>query len=285
MKISWSQAIHQLSEAGQGYVIATLISTRGSTPRNSGSKMVIAKDAIYDTVGGGHLEHKIIQQANQLLLQNNTRQQIKQFDLGIHLDQCCGGSTHVLFESFQQEQVNIMLFGAGHVGQALIPLLASLPCHITWVDNRSSQFPASLEKFNNIDTRVSAQPAMEVVKMPSASFYIVLTHKHQLDFDICSQILLRDDAAYLGLIGSKTKWRRFSRRFLRDGFSQKQIDQINCPIGLADVKGKLHAEIAIAIAAQVIATYTVLNHNHQPQKKTKANKLGVLKQDLDELAL
>jgi len=285
MKISWSQAIHQLSEAGQGYVIATLISTRGSTPRNSGSKMVITKDAIYDTVGGGHLEHKIIQQANQLLLQNNTRQQIKQFDLGIHLDQCCGGSTHVLFESFQQEQVNIMLFGAGHVGQALIPLLASLPCHITWVDNRSSQFPASLEKFNNIDTLVSAQPAMEVVKMPSASFYIVLTHKHQLDFDICSQILLRDDAAYLGLIGSKTKWRRFSRRFLRDGFSQKQIDQINCPIGLADVKGKLPAEIAIAIAAQVIATYTALNNNHQPQKKTKANKLGVLKQDLDELAL
>ncbi|MDQ7048434.1 MAG: xanthine dehydrogenase accessory protein XdhC [Enterobacterales bacterium] len=277
MKISWSQALAKLDQAGEAFVIATLITTRGSTPRNSGSKMVIAKNAIYDTLGGGHLEYKIIKQANKMLLENKTQQDLKQFDLGIHLDQCCGGRTQVLFEAFEDSRVNIMIFGAGHVGQALQPLLASLPCRIRWVDSRN-ELLNGLPVTPNVEKLVSADPISQVEQMPSNSFYIVLTHKHQLDFELCTKILTRNDFSYLGLIGSHTKWRRFKKRLLRDGITQQQIDRVSCPIGLEKVVGKLPAEIAISIAAQVVSRYSelalpVTNKNQQRVKQNLIEEL------------
>jgi len=285
MKINWSQAVAQLDRRGESFVIATLIVTRGSTPRNSGSKMVITKDAIYDTLGGGHLEHKIIQHANQMLVKNQPLQELKQFDLGIHLDQCCGGSTQVLFEAYEETRVNIMLFGAGHVGQALQPLLASLPCKIIWVDERAGLFPKQTLA-PNIEKLVTHDPASQVEKMPANSFYIVLTHKHQLDFDLCGQIFARNDFSYLGLIGSQTKWRRFKRRFLRDGISQDQLDRVSCPIGLKQVEGKLPAEIAIAIAAQVVSQYNQLakeTERNCGQNSSHKKRQGVSAEMIKEL--
>lgn len=255
MKSSWSAAIHDMSEQGQSYVIVTLIGVSGSTPRNSGTKMVITKDGIYDTIGGGHLEHKIIKFANNLLSKGESCQQLTHFDLGIHLDQCCGGGTNVLFECFAETRVNIILFGAGHVGKALLPVLANLPCKIIWVDSRNDQFIDDLSSYNNVTKIVNENPQNEVTNMPQNSYYIIMTHKHQMDFDICSQVMKRNDFSYLGLIGSETKWRRFQRRFLQKGITKIQLERVNCPIGFSEVKGKLPTEIAISIAAEIIAHY------------------------------
>ena len=266
MKTSWSSAINELSQQGNAYVIVTLIGVSGSTPRNSGTKMVITKDGIYDTIGGGHLEHKIIKFANQLLMKGESCQHLEQIDLGIHLDQCCGGSTNVLFECFAETRVNIMLFGAGHVGKALLPVLSTLPCKIYWVDSRDDQFPNELTGYNNVEKVVSEDPQNEVVNMPENSYYIVMTHKHQMDFDICSKILSRNDFKYLGLIGSETKWRRFQRRFTQKGITKNQLEQINCPIGLSEVTGKLPAEIAISIVSEIITFYNSESNDNQSVK-------------------
>ena len=212
-KQNWNQASLNLSQQGKSYVLITIIGVSGSTPRDSGTKMVVSQNEIFDTIGGGHLEYKAIKQAKKLLLENKDGQSIEHFQLGSQLGQCCGGNASVLFECFATNSIHIAVFGAGHVGQTLIPMLASLPCHVTWVDNRESQFPINCEQYGNVTKLITDDPAGEISAMASNTLYVVMTHNHQLDFDISLEVLKREDFHYLGLIASDTKWRRFQQRY------------------------------------------------------------------------
>ena len=258
---NWNSAVYQLSQQGQAYVLVTLVGVSGSTPRNSGTKMVICKDDIYDTIGGGHLEHKAIKYAHKMLDAGKDSQHLEHFQLGSNLGQCCGGNASVLFESFAAVGVNIMLFGAGHVGKALIPILAQLPCQIKWVDSRDDQFPTDVALYHNVHKVVNEDPELEVANMPENSYYIVMTHNHQMDFDISQAILKRGDFTYLGLIASDTKWRRFQQRYKHRDIDQKQVARMNCPIGLAQVGGKLPIEVAVSVAGEIINIYQKQKEN------------------------
>ena len=147
---------------------------------------------------------------------------------------------------------NIAVFGAGHVGSALVQSLSSLDCNIRWVDSRRSVFRKTPA---NVRTIESSEPALEVAAMPPGSCYVVMTHSHALDFDICDRILRRGDAAYCGLIGSVTKRRRFEKRLRSQGTDQATIDRLVCPIGVVGINGKKPAEIAVAAAADVLRAY------------------------------
>jgi xanthine dehydrogenase accessory factor len=285
----WLDAAQQLSHQGQNYVLVTLLGVRGSAPRDSGTKMVVSVDATFDTIGGGHLEHKATQIAQQLMIDGESGQRIEHFPLSAKLGQCCGGNVSVLFETFINTNINIMMFGAGHVGHAIAPMLSGLPVNLHWVDERQALFPPSpfpneLQNFaaRNVQHIVSESPSDEVATMPANSYYIVLTHNHQRDFEICSAILKRADASFLGLIGSDTKWKRFKQRFAHRGFSEQLIDTVTCPVGLSDVPGKLPMEVAVSIVAQVINLY-------QQGKAPTPHKQGIewssLKNMLDETAL
>jgi xanthine dehydrogenase accessory factor len=256
---NWNSAAYQLSKQGQAYVLVTLVGVSGSTPRNSGTKMVISKNELYDTIGGGHLEHKAVKHAQKMLaaalVEGNDSQHLEHFQLGVNLGQCCGGNASVLFECFAAEGVNIMLFGAGHVGKALIPILAQLPCQVTWVDSRDEQFPGNTDAYHNVHKVVSDAPELEVANMPQNSYYIVMTHNHQMDFDITQAILKRADFNYLGLIASNTKWRRFQQRYKHRDIDQAQVARMNCPIGLSQVGGKLPIEVAVSVSAEIIKFY------------------------------
>ena len=122
----------------------TVLGTSGSTPRASGTKMVISEDNIYATIGGGHLEFKAIEHARELLKQGQTCQAVENFQLGASLGQCCGGTVVVLFEVFVNEKMHLDIYGAGHVAQALIPILAQLPIRIRWIDSRADLFPPQI---------------------------------------------------------------------------------------------------------------------------------------------
>ena len=292
MKINWTGAAHQLNKQGKAYVIATIVGVTGSTPRNSGTKMVITHDDIFDTIGGGHLEHKVIKHAHQLLMAGDDCQQLEHFQLGAQLGQCCGGNASVLFESFSASGVNIMLFGAGHVGKALMPILAGLPCSITWVDSRAEQFPDDSGNYHNVTTLVSDNPAEEVSLMPANSYYIVMTHNHQLDFEISHNILKRADFAYLGLIASETKWRRFQQRFQHRDIAKSLVEKMNCPIGLPQVQGKLPMEVAVSVAGEIIQLYQAAlasqalanpGANKQKDAKPQSTKQGIAWQELKSL--
>lgn len=273
----WIDAAKELTSQGKAYVLVTLLGVRGSAPRDSGTKMVVSEQASFDTIGGGHLEHKATKIAQELLSKGESGQYIEHFPLGPKLGQCCGGATSVLFESFASNRINIMLFGAGHVGHAIIPMLAGLPVRVQWVDEREALFPPT--QYNNVEYVVSDCPSDEVASMPANSYYIVLTHNHQRDFDIASAILKRQDFAHLGLIGSDTKWKRFKQRFEHRGMSPQLIERITCPVGLSNVPGKLPMEVAVSIVGEIIGLY-------QAQKQPTPSKQGIdwpaLKQMLDD---
>jgi xanthine dehydrogenase accessory factor len=144
----------------------------------------------------------------------------------------------------------LYLFGAGHVGQALVRCLDGLPFAVHWIDSRSAIFPTVLPV--NVRAIKTAVPAAIAAEAEADSLFLIMTHSHQVDFDILHAIMRRGDAGYVGLIGSATKRARFERRLLARGVSAARVEQLVCPIGLADVGGKSPAEIAVATAAQLL---------------------------------
>jgi xanthine dehydrogenase accessory factor len=104
----------------------------------------------------------------------------------------------------------------------------------------------------NVRAIEAESPALEVAAMPPGSFYLVMTHSHAIDFEICDRILRRSDAAYCGLIGSVTKRRRFRKRFVSQGMPETMINRLTCPIGVDGIGGKKPAEIAVAAAAEIL---------------------------------
>jgi|TARA_B110000014_G_scaffold259057_1_gene246166 xanthine dehydrogenase accessory factor len=283
---NWSRAVYDLSQQGQAYVLITLVGVSGSTPRNSGTKMVISKEDSFDTIGGGHLEHKAIKYAQKMLQTGKSAQHLEHFQLGSNLGQCCGGNATVLFECFAAVGVNIMLFGAGHVGKALVSILAQLPCHVSWVDNREEQFPSFVGEYNNVTKMVSENPVDEIASMPANSYYIVMTHNHQIDYDVSQEILKRGDFDYLGLIASDTKWRRFQQRYKHREIDPAQVARMNCPIGLSEVGGKQPMEVAISVAGEVINKYqsTASANKHETSKdEAKKAKVVVANETKNEL--
>ena len=156
------------------------------------------------------------------------------------------------YEAIVGTNFNIAVFGAGHVGSAVVQSLANLDCNIRWIDSRRNIFrhvPA------NVRTIEAAEPAFEVAAMPPASCYVVMTHSHALDFEICDRILNRRDATYCGLIGSVTKRRRFEQRYRTQGMPADVLGQLVCPIGIDGISGKKPAEIAVATAAEMLRAH------------------------------
>jgi xanthine dehydrogenase accessory factor len=147
---------------------------------------------------------------------------------------------------------NIAVFGAGHVGTAVVQSLSNLDCNIRWIDSRRDIFRQTPRNARPVE---SSDPALEVTAMPAGSCYLVMTHSHALDYAICERILIRQDAAYCGLIGSVPKRRRFEKRYRAQGLPQAVIDELVCPIGVAGIQGKKPAEIAVAAAADVLRAH------------------------------
>ncbi len=156
------------------------------------------------------------------------------------------------FEDIVGTDLNIAVFGAGHVGSAVVHSLSSLDSNIRWVDSRRNIFRGTPA---NVRTIESFDPSLEVAAMPPRSCYLVMTHSHALDFNICDRILRRGDAAYCGLIGSLTKRRRFEKRFAEQGMQEHDIKKLVCPIGVGGISGKKPTEIAVAVAAEVLQAY------------------------------
>ncbi len=147
---------------------------------------------------------------------------------------------------------NVAVFGAGHVGTAVVAALSQLDCNIRWIDSRRNIFRSTPSNVRAIESR---EPALEVAAMPAGSLYLVMTHSHAIDFDICDRILRRRDVEYCGLIGSRSKRRRFEKRYKQQGMPQEVIDRLTCPIGVDGISGKKPAEIAVAAAAEVLQAY------------------------------
>jgi xanthine dehydrogenase accessory factor len=264
-------------------IIIEVRNARGSVPREDGTWMWVSKDASFGTIGGGHLEFQAMAKARELLVQmhqsdkhratSNTTpasEIIEHFALGPSLGQCCGGALDVAYSVWSAEKVKqlqrpeqrffLQLYGAGHVGQAIIRALAPIACTVQWIDERSefeklsddSLFTKGATQNFQLDRICVDSVQAEVTLAPAQACFLVLTHSHALDLEIVDQVLRRNDFKYLGLIGSATKRARFERQLRERSFSAQDLEKLTCPIGISGVAGKEPEVIAASVVAQLL---------------------------------
>jgi xanthine dehydrogenase accessory factor len=247
--MSWLNALSDLEQRGIGAVLITVAATDGSAPREAGTKMVVTPDDCIGTIGGGTLEFRAIEIARQILA-GKRGPDLRKFPLGPSLGQCCGGSVTLLFEPQRPDLFTVALFGAGHVGKAVVQVLSALPCRIRWFDPRPDAFPDHVPP--GVSVEITHTPEHEIASLPDDAWLLVMSHSHALDLGITAKALQEDRFSYVGLIGSDTKRARFVKRFRELGLSEQQIAKLTCPIGIDGVTGKHPGEIAIATAAQLL---------------------------------
>ena len=263
MPSSLLECLHALAQAPA--VLVTVRATRGSVPREVGAWMAVFAAHAVGSVGGGHLEWAATAHARQLL-QTGQGAAEQRFTLGASLGQCCGGEVVLGFErvgasdapALRQRLVEpplpVALFGAGHVGAALVQVLGHLPMQLAWIDSRDGIFPAQLPA--NVVCEHSDPVQAAVGTLAAQSRVLIMSFSHAEDFEILAACLLRQrlqgDLPYIGLIGSRTKWASFRQRLLRRGFTESELAHITCPIGVAGIADKRPAVIAVAVAAQLL---------------------------------
>jgi xanthine dehydrogenase accessory factor len=180
-----------------------------------------------------------------------------------------------LLDLCRAHQSQVVLFGAGHVGAAIVKVLSNLPCRVLWVDEREDMFPPDLPPQIRIEATDVPNAAVDMAE-PGA-YYLVMTHSHALDQQLSERILKRDDAAWFGLIGSITKRKQFEHRLAERGYSAAQLERITCPIGIPGIYGKEPASIAIAVVAQLMQLWEL----RFTQPKPKAWPLSLATHALD----
>lgn len=266
--------------AGRHALLILVDEIKGSTPRGTGTRMLVSTTEVDGTIGGGHLEWQAIDLARHALAETMqpSAPWTRTFPLGPTLGQCCGGVVTLRFAPLSETTLaewtlrpprfHLELHGAGHVGQAIVRLLLDLDCTVRWIDERadnanSASLPhteqpglPSAEMLTSLpphiqwlDTEAAEQ---EVRDAPAHACHLVLTHRHDLDLRIIDAVLRRGDFSFAGLIGSQTKRAKFLRRLTEQGIKPEALDRLTCPIGLSGVSGKEPAIIAIAVLAQLL---------------------------------
>jgi len=183
------------------------------------------------------------------------------------LQQVGSSSGSYFFDISRQPDFHLLLFGAGHVGRALVNILRDLPVQVNWIDSRDEQFPANIP--DNVETSCSDTPQAEVDDAPAGAYFLVMTHDHALDQCLAEQILKRDDFVYFGLIGSVSKRRTFETRMHRRGIARRRFDRMICPIGVDGIDHKHPSAIAISVAAELMRVYDQNTVTNQYNKKVR----------------
>ncbi|MEJ8838581.1 xanthine dehydrogenase accessory protein XdhC [Ramlibacter sp. AN1133] len=251
--------------ATQHAVLVSVDTAQGSVPREPGAWMAVFPDAVLGTVGGGHLELQAIEEARRRLAGANG-DPVLRYPLGPSLGQCCGGVVHLRYERLtdadaprlaqrlQGPETPLALFGGGHVGRALVNVLGTLPFAVTWIDSRDEIFPPAVP--DNVRCEHSDPVQAAVADLAPHSRVLVMSFSHAEDLDVVAACLRRlrerGDLAYVGLIGSKTKWATFRHRLEERGFRKQELAQVTCPIGIPGIAGKQPEVIAVAVAAQLL---------------------------------
>ena len=244
-------------------VVAELTGVRGSSPREAGAFMVVAAEGLVGTIGGGALEYMVIARARQAL-RDGIAPGVMDVPLGPEIGQCCGGRVEVALRVLTPElgaglqarlraaeagRPHVYVFGSGHVGKALARALVALPLSVHVIDTRPDEL-ADLPE--GISARAVPMPEAVVRAAPAGSAFVILTHDHALDFMIAGEALRRTDAAYVGMVGSRTKRARFASWFAGEGGDRAALDRLVLPIGNMGLVDKRPEVIAALAAAEIM---------------------------------
>lgn len=237
------------SKTGKPFVMAVVVETTGSSPRKAGARMLVSADGLAEgTVGGGHVEERVIARAVELL-QRNAPAEVLDFDLRKKAGALCGGSMRVFLEPFPALE-RAIVFGAGHVAAELVPLLQRISFHVVIYDFRGERL--GLSAFSTAE-RIEA-PFEELrarLALTERDYLIAMTPNHNSDYAVLERCI---DAPwrYLGVIASRSKRAEFIKRLETAGIAAQRIAALSMPIG-ASIPAETPAEIAVAVAAEFLA--------------------------------
>ena len=246
-----------LEREGLGFVFVTLIDALGSTPQDAGAKMLVTVAGRHTgTVGGGRVEAQAITFAQELLATKNAgaaKPRFVNWSLKGDVGMTCGGSVKLYFEPHPARDATwpIAIFGAGHIAQALVPVLLPLPCSITVYDSRP-EWLEQLPRAPNLRVVHHENPAELVPALPAHAFLLCLTKGHATDRPILQRALAERDFPFIAVIGSDAKAAVLRRELLASGLPLARVEKFHCPAGLDFGTNHPH-EIALSIAAQLLS--------------------------------
>jgi xanthine dehydrogenase accessory factor len=248
------EALNELAESGAPFVAVTVVDTLGSTPQDRGAKMLVtAAGRQYGTVGGGKVEARAIQEAQAMLADDSApKTRFHQWSLEKDIGMTCGGIVRMYLEAFNVTRWKIVVFGAGHISNALMDVLLRLDCSVTCYDPRA-EWIDRLPDHPRLTKVVSSDMPAEVAKIAEGSFVVLMTMGHTTDKPILLEILRTRTFPYLGVIGSNAKAKRLRKDVLDAGLPEEATRAFFCPVGLQIGSNHPH-EIAISIAAQMLQT-------------------------------
>ncbi|MGP4690465.1 xanthine dehydrogenase accessory protein XdhC [Agrobacterium cavarae] len=243
-------------------ILVEIEAVKGSSPREAGTFMLVSATRIWETIGGGQFEYMAIDHA-RAMLDGRTEIDVLDIPLGPEIGQCCGGRTLLRFTKVteavadalitrmrkaEDQQPAVFIFGAGHVGKALANSLSLLPVSVSATETRREEL---IGLPGTVSTHLTPMPEAMVKDIPAGGAAIIVTHDHALDFLIAKEALARDDLAYVGMIGSKTKRATFANWLAREGHDGT-LDNLVLPIGGTLVKDKRPAIIAALVTSEVL---------------------------------
>jgi xanthine dehydrogenase accessory factor len=268
--LSIHEKFNELLFSNIPFVMVTLVDVIGSSPQDVGSKMLVTEAGLHaGTIGGGKVEFKAIHEAKTLLENRLQAKSFVEWNLKKDVGMSCGGIVRLYFEAFHTNSWKIAIFGAGHVANALIPLLLLLECQICCIDPRQVWLD-KLSKSPKLSLKHTQDMVYEVKHLDPGTFVLLMTMGHSTDLPILLEILRTKQFPYLGVIGSKAKAARIKKDIDEAGFSPSCKDAFYCPIGL-DIGNNHPQEIAISVAAQLIQVRDQL-HRVSLQKKDKIHE-------------
>lgn len=241
------EATTQAWSQGQKAALVTIIGHDGSAPRHAGARMLVHADrTLVGSVGGGTLEYRLIEAALRVI-QTRVPERVA-VHLTRDLGMCCGGSVEAYIEPIESRE-KFVVFGAGHVAHALVPLLQSLDFDVHVVDEREEWL--SEARFPNA-TRVLDDPTVVARRLEGAAnaWWLIVTHDHGIDEQLCATLLPKT-CAWIGMIGSRAKVTRFFLRLRAQGVDESLFSKLSAPVGV-DLGAQTPAEIGISIAAEIV---------------------------------
>lgn len=249
---AWIETLSKLHAEGRPCALVVVTGVKGSGPRESGARMIVAGgELVWGTIGGGRLELQALEHASELLRGGRAVSETVAYPLSEKVGQCCGGEVTLFFETFPWSRRKVVVFGAGHVAQALAGLHGYLQADLVLVDSREEhEIRPELPKQRSWQLVCVDHPEEELDDLATDSLVLVMTHDHALDLEIVARAIQRD-FAYVGLIGSERKWERFRKRLAQRGFTEAQIAKVTCPIGVSK-HSKEPTAIAISTAAELL---------------------------------
>jgi xanthine dehydrogenase accessory factor len=249
--MTFVETLNALITAGIPVVSVTVVDVKGSVPNDQGAKMLVTEAGLHSgTVGGGRVESKAIDQALVMLRSGGPSTTFADWQLNRDVGMTCGGSVKLFFEAYNVAAWEIVVFGAGHVAQALIPVLLGFDCRVTCFDTRQ-EWLSRLPSSPRLRTVASEDMAGEIRGLPDGAYVVLMTMGHATDLPILAEILRTRDFPFLGVIGSRAKANILERDLVAAGLPDEATRKFHCPIGLP-IGSNHPGEIAVSIAAQLI---------------------------------